>query len=107
MTENGNGSLTREVLRAEIKAGLATQSIALTKEMEARFRPVNEHIARVDRGEFTTAQKDAIMHVVDSARDHRIDRKAAKMPIFAIWISVIGLTIVAINALANLGILSA
>lgn len=84
---NGNGELTREILRAELRAGLAEQTIALRREMDDRFKPVNEHIARVDRGELTQAQKSSIVDVVEESMDRKVARRALKAPLIALVIS--------------------
>lgn len=85
---NGNGELTREILRAELRAGLAEQTIALRREMDDRFRPVNEHIARVDRGELTPAQKSSIIEVVQESADKALARKSLKAPLLALIVSI-------------------
>jgi hypothetical protein len=87
----GNGELTREILKAELRAGLAEQTNALRREMDERFKPVNEHIAKVERGELTPAQKAAIAEVVKDKDEHKVAMRAMKAPVIALAISVAAL----------------
>lgn len=92
MTGTGsNGELTREILRAELRARLAEQTNNLRMEMDKRFEPVNAHIARVDRGDLTPAQKSAIMNVVQESSDRALARRSLKAPVMALLVSVASL----------------
>lgn len=88
---NGNGELTREVLRAELRAGLERQENKFRQMLDDRLKPVNEHIQRVDRGELTPAQEASILRVIDSGEDKKVARRAMKAPIIALAISVASL----------------
>lgn len=102
--ENGNGSLTRQVLRAEIAAGLATQEVTYRKLLDERFEPVNQHIQRIERGEFTEAQAAAIVKVVQTHDDDTVKRKQLKLPIVMVGVSLAMLVCSSVLVLSTLGV---
>ena len=87
-TGNGNGDLTREILRAELKAGLETQTNAYRREMDKRFEPVLAHIRTVELGEWTQAQKDSILRVVNVDREAHSIRRGRTVPVLALVVSL-------------------
>lgn len=103
--EAGNGELTRSTLRAELRAGLAEQTVAFKQEMDGRFKPVLEHIARIERGEFTPAQKGAILNVVEASKDRQIERRANRAPVIALVISVFALLATVVLTLSTSGVI--
>jgi hypothetical protein len=103
--ENGNGSLTREVLRAELRAGLAEQTVAIRREMDERFAPVNAHIARIDRGEFTAAQKAGILKTVQESRDAGLTRQSLRAPIIGLGLALLTLGMMIVSTLVAAGVI--
>lgn len=92
-TTNGNGELTRQVLRAELDAGLLRQTISFRDELDERFKPVNEHIKRVDEGILTQAQENSIMTVVIASREKRLMRMYPTLALLATAVSILSTSV--------------
>jgi hypothetical protein len=101
--EHGNGELTRSILRTEIKLGLEKQTNAFNARMDQRFKPVLEHINKVERGEWTDAQKDAILRVVTADRDAHAVRRGRTVPVIALAVSIATLAAMIFLTLAQGG----
>lgn len=84
---NGNGELTREILRAELRAGLEGQENKFRRMLDVRLAPINDHIARVDRGELTPAQEAAIERVVEKGSEQKLARRNMRIPILSLIVS--------------------
>jgi hypothetical protein len=102
---NGNGGLTREVLRAELRAGLAEQKNSIYAELDRRLEPINEHVQRIDRGEFTPAQEAGIVKVMQKNKDARLTRRSVIAPIIAVGVSLLSLGLTTVLTLVAVGVL--
>jgi hypothetical protein len=57
--------LTREVLRAELRAARAEDRLELRRELDERLEPVTAHINRIEAGQLTPAMSEAVLTVVE------------------------------------------
>ena len=89
MSENGNGELTRQVLRAELRAGLAEQELKFNERLDEKLEPVYAHIKRVDSGVMTEAQKAAVVETVNEAGERKFRRFSAPLAVFFSALSLV------------------
>jgi len=102
---NGDGELTRDVLRAELRAGLAEQTIAWRREMDARFEPVNAFIADQQQGNFTDAQQAAILKTVKHQKDDTLFQRSLKAPLVGLGIALCTLGMMVVSVLVAAGVI--
>ena len=95
--ENGNGNLTREVLRAELRAARAEDRVDMLRELDTRLKPINDHISAIDRGEFSPGMKAGVVGVVD-------ERKNAGWGVRSSKAAIISVTIFALVSIFNVTI---
>ena len=56
--------------------------------MDKRFEPVHSHIRTVELGDWTDAQKDSILRVVNADRDAHSVRRGRAVPVLALVVSL-------------------
>lgn len=65
---NGNEDLTVGLLRAEIRAARAEDRNEILAALDERLKPVNEHVAAINRGELSPGLKAGIVAVVEEEK---------------------------------------
>jgi hypothetical protein len=79
----GNVSLTRDILRAELRATRAEDRLSLSKELDERFKPITDHLNAIDGGAFSDGMRSGILAVV--AADHAVSMQQTQQQTQTKW----------------------
>jgi len=90
----GDENLTVSLLRAEIRAARAEDRNEFFMELDKRLKPVHDHIAAINRGEFTDGFKAGILRVVGEQVVSRWTMKANKAVVYT---AIVALATLATN----------